>query len=80
MLLQVKAENHIVKQLLQPIGYTVNPTACDGLRSCDTGCDRPDYVLQTDGTGKACAKKVSERFWPRILMEGLYDGCGMCCG
>lgn len=53
----VKAERHIVKRLLQGHDFTVNPTACDGLRSCDSGCDRPEYVLQYDGTGKACASK-----------------------
>lgn len=51
----MKAEEHIVKEMLRSVRYTVNPTACSGLRSCDPGCDRPDYVLQRDGTKKACA-------------------------
>lgn len=53
---QMAAEEHIVKQLVKLVegDATFHAAACEGLRTCEKGCDRPFYNLQRDGTGKEC--------------------------
>ncbi len=45
-----------MKQLVKLVegDATFHAAACEGLRTCEKGCDRPFYNLQRDGTGKEC--------------------------
>mmetsp|Transcript_18498 Transcript_18498/g.55785 ORF Transcript_18498/g.55785 Transcript_18498/m.55785 type:complete len:425 (-) Transcript_18498:1894-3168(-) len=59
----VLAEEHIVKQLLKLLegDVTYHPTPCDGLRTCDTGCDDPFWTLRRNGTGNACKQMAEQK-------------------
>ena len=55
---KMDAEQKIIRRLLAGRQVEINPTACDGMYTCDKLCDGLFYRLAKDGDKSVCEQRV----------------------
>ncbi len=64
---KMSAEQKIINRLLAGRQVEINPTACDGMYTCDKLCDSLFYRLAKDGDKSTCEERVYS--WSLLIVS-----------
>jgi hypothetical protein len=65
---KMDAEQKIIRRLLAGRQVEINPTACDGMYTCDKLCDGLFYRLAKDGDKSVCEQRVRPVPWACVCL------------
>lgn len=76
---KMSAEQKIIKRLLAGRQVEINPTACDGMYTCEKLCDSLFYRLAKDGDKSTCEERVCSWSLLEITSNPVYvSRCVLC--